>query len=176
MRNHDLDAGVEARGGAAVADGSAAVGRKRRKRRTRRSWSVEEKIRIARESESLSSAETITAVAERHGIPLSRLSSWRTHLCRSQLVAASSAQANPDMGFAAVEVEAARPGLHCYADRNRQNERRQPQRLPLGHTRSHRKWPSVLEHRPVAALGLFTSIKLSSRWGCRPAYIILRSG
>ena len=50
MRNHELDAGGEGRGGSAVADGAAAVGRKRRKRRTRRSWSVEEKIRIARES------------------------------------------------------------------------------------------------------------------------------
>lgn len=50
MRDHDLDAGGEARDGAAVADGVAAVGRKRRKRRTRRSWSAEEKIWIARES------------------------------------------------------------------------------------------------------------------------------
>ena len=105
MRNHDLDAGGEAGGVAAVADGEAAAGRKRRKRRTRRSWSVEDKIRIARES--FASAETITAVAERHGIPRNRLSSWRTQLRRGQLVAPSSAQANPDVGFAAVEVEAA---------------------------------------------------------------------
>ena len=33
MRNHGLDGEVEARGGAAAADGAAAVGRKRRKRR-----------------------------------------------------------------------------------------------------------------------------------------------
>ncbi len=105
MRNHELDAGGEAHGGAAVADGAAAVGRKRRKRRTRRSWSVEEKIRIARES--FASAETITAVAERHGIPRNRLSSWRTQLRRGQLVAPSSAPAGPDVGFAAVEVDAA---------------------------------------------------------------------
>ena len=73
MQNHDLDREVEARGGAAAAYGAAAVGRKRRKRR---SWGVEEKIRIARES--FASAETITAVAERHGIPRNRLSSWLT--------------------------------------------------------------------------------------------------
>ena len=66
---------------------------------------VEEKVRIARES--FASAETITAVAERHGIPRNRLSSWRTQLRRGQLVAPSSAQAQPDGGFAAVEVEAA---------------------------------------------------------------------
>ena len=105
MRNHNLDAGGEAGGVAAVADGAAAAGRKRRKRRTRRSWSVEDKIRIARES--FASAETITAVAGRHGIPRNRLSSWRTQLRRGQLVAPSSAQAKPDLGFAAVEVEAA---------------------------------------------------------------------
>ena len=61
MLNHDLDGEVEARGGAAAANGAVAVGRKRGKRR---SWGVEEKIRIARES--FASAETITAVAERH--------------------------------------------------------------------------------------------------------------
>ena len=91
MRNRDLDAGGEARGGAAAANGAAAVGRKRRKRKTRRSWSVEEKIRMARES--FASGETITAVAQRHGIPRNRLSSWRTQLRRGQLVAPSSAQA-----------------------------------------------------------------------------------
>ena len=66
---------------------------------------MEEKIRIARES--LASGETITAVAQRHGIPRNRLSWWRTQLRRGQLVAPSSAQAHPDGGFAAVEVEAA---------------------------------------------------------------------
>ena len=105
MRDHDLDARGEARGGAAAANGAAAVGRKRRKRKTRRSWSVEEKIRIARES--FASGETIAAVAQRHGIPRNRLSSWRTQLRRGQLVAPSSVQAQPDGGFAAVEVEAA---------------------------------------------------------------------
>ena len=105
MRNHDLDAGIEVSGGTAATNGAAAVGRKPRKRRTRRSWSVEEKVRIARES--FASAETITAVAKRHGIPRNRLSSWRTLLRRGQLVAPSPAQAQPDVGFAAVEVEAA---------------------------------------------------------------------
>ena len=105
MRNDDPDARGEARGGAAAANGAAGVVRKRRKRKTRRSWSVEEKIRIARES--LASGETITAVAQRHGIPRNRLSSWRTQLRRGQLVAPSSAQAHPDGGFAAVAVEAA---------------------------------------------------------------------
>ena len=105
MRNHDLDAVGEARGGAAAANGAAAVGRKRRKRKTRRSWSVEEKIRMARES--FASGETITAVAQRHGIPRNRLSSWRTQLRRGQLVAPSSSPSEPDRGFAAVEVEAA---------------------------------------------------------------------
>ena len=88
MRNDDPDARGEARGGA------AAVVRKRRKRKTRRSWSVEEKIRIARES--FASGETITAVAQRHGIPRNRLSSWRTQLRRGQLVARSSVQAQPN--------------------------------------------------------------------------------
>ena len=105
MRNDDPDARGEARGGAGAANGAAAVVRKRRKRKTRRSWSVEEKIRFARES--LASGETITAVAQRHGIPRNRLSSWRTQLRRGQLVAPSSAQAHPDGGFAAVAVEAA---------------------------------------------------------------------
>ena len=67
MRNHDLDARVEARSGAAAANGAAAVGRKRRKRWP---WGVEEKMRIARES--FASVETVTAVAERHGIPCAR--------------------------------------------------------------------------------------------------------
>ena len=102
MRNHDLEVRGEARGGATASNGAVPVGRKRRKRR---SWSVEEKIRIARES--FASAETITAVAERHGIPRNRLSSWRTQLRQGQLVAPSSAQAQRDVGFAAVEVEAA---------------------------------------------------------------------
>ena len=105
MRNHDLDARGEARGGVAAANGAAAVGRKPRKRRTRRSWSMEEKVQIARES--FASAETITAVAKRHGIPRNRLSSWRTQLRRGQLVAPSPAHAQPDGAFAAVEVEAA---------------------------------------------------------------------
>ena len=96
MRNHDRDDRVEARGEAAAANGAAAAGRKRRKQRTRRSWSVDEKFRIARES--FASAETITAVAERHGTPRNRLSSWRTQLRRVQLVAPSSAQARPDAG------------------------------------------------------------------------------
>ena len=106
MRNDDLDARGGARGGAAAANGAAAVGRKRRKRktrRTRRSWDVEEKIRIARES--FASSETITAVAQRHGITRRLLSSWRTQLRQGQLVASSASE--PDGGFSAVEVEAA---------------------------------------------------------------------
>ena len=112
MRNHDLDGEVEARGGAAAANGAAAVGRKRR---TRRSWSVEEKVRIARES--FASAETITAVAERHGIPRNRLSSWRTQLRRGQLVAPSSAQAQADA--CAETASASRcPSIGKHASRN----------------------------------------------------------
>ena len=105
MRNHDLDAGDEARGWAVAANGAVAIGHKRRKRRSRWSWSVDEKARVARES--LASAETITAVFERHRIPRNRLSSWRTQLRRGQLAAATSAQAEPDAEFAAVEAEAA---------------------------------------------------------------------
>ena len=78
MRNDDLDARGEAGDGAAAANGVAVVGRKRGKRttrRTRRSWDVEEKTRIARES--FASSETITAVAQRHGITRRLLSSWR---------------------------------------------------------------------------------------------------
>ena len=105
MRNDDLDARGEARGGAAAANGAAAVGRKRETRRTRRSWDVEEKIRIVRES--FASTETITAVAQRHGITRRLLSSWRTQLRQGQLVAPSSSASEPDGGFATVEVEAA---------------------------------------------------------------------
>ncbi len=102
MQSDDLKAGDEGRGEGAPANGTAAV---RRKRRTRRSWSVEEKIRIARES--FASSETIAAVAERHGIPRNRLSTWRTLLRRGRLVAPPSSPAGPDVGFAAVEVDAA---------------------------------------------------------------------
>ena len=105
MRNDDLDARGEARGGAAAANGATAVGRKRRKRKTRRSWDMEEKIRIVRES--FASSETITAVAQRHGVTRRLLSTWRTQLRRGQLVAPSSSPSEPDRGFAAVEVEAA---------------------------------------------------------------------
>ena len=40
-----------------------------------RRWSVEEKLWIARES--LAPDETITAVANRYGVPRNRLSAWR---------------------------------------------------------------------------------------------------
>ena len=63
MRNHDLDAKGKDVGGSAAANGAAAVGRKRKKRR---SWSAEKKIRIARES--FSTQESVTAVARRYGI------------------------------------------------------------------------------------------------------------
>ncbi len=105
MRNHAPDAGGEVGGGAAAADGAAAVGRMRGKRRTPRSWSVEAEVRITRER--LASTETITAVAERHGIPRNRLSSRLTQRRRGQRVAPSSAHAQPDVGFAAVAVAAA---------------------------------------------------------------------
>ncbi len=104
MRDLDVDAGGKASGRAAAANGAVAVGRKRRKRKTRRRWSVEEKIRIARES--LASGETITAVAERHGITRRLLSSWREKLRQGKLVERSSARAQPGVGaFAALEVE-----------------------------------------------------------------------
>ena len=61
MRNHALEVKGEAVGGAAAANGAAAVARKRKKRRAR---SVEDKIRIARES--FACQETVTAVARRY--------------------------------------------------------------------------------------------------------------
>ena len=63
MRNDDLDAKGKDVGGSGAANGAAAVGRKRKKRR---SWSAEKKIRIARES--FSTQESVTAVARRYGI------------------------------------------------------------------------------------------------------------
>ena len=74
-----------------------------RKRRKRRRWSAEEKIRIARES--FASGESVTAVAARHGIERNRLSAWRSQLRRGKLVAPSSAKSLPQEAFAAVEVE-----------------------------------------------------------------------
>ena len=103
MRDHDVAARGKRPGGAAAANGAAAVGRKRGKRKTRRSWSVEEKIRIARES--LASRETITAVARRHGITSGMLSSWRKRLRRGKLPSSSSSKSEPAGAFAAVEVE-----------------------------------------------------------------------
>jgi len=98
MRDQDVDAGGEAPGGAGAVNGALPVASKRSKRRT---WSVEEKIRIARES--FAPSETITAVANRHGVSRSRLSSWRTQLREGRLVLGSSAL--PGGAFAAVEVE-----------------------------------------------------------------------
>ena len=85
---------------AKAANGAARSGRKRRKRRR---WSAEEKIRITRES--FASSETITAVAARHGITRNRLSAWRSQLRQGKLVAPSSAKSLPQEAFAAVEVE-----------------------------------------------------------------------
>lgn len=103
MRDRDVDARGEAPGGAAAANGAGAVGRKRRKRKTRRRWSAEEKVRIARES--FASGETVTAVARRHGMEPNRLSAWRSLLRRGKLSAPSSSKAEPQGAFAAVEVE-----------------------------------------------------------------------
>ena len=67
MRNHVQGAEGKAVGRTSRANGAGRTGKVRRKRRR---CSVEEKIRIARES--LSSSETITAVAKRHGVPRNR--------------------------------------------------------------------------------------------------------
>ena len=81
MRNDDLDAKGKDVGGSVAANGAAVVARKRKKRR---SWSAEKKIRIARES--FSTQESVTAVARRYGIARNRLSAgaswWRRHRCR----------------------------------------------------------------------------------------------
>ena len=97
MRNHEVDANGKAAGG------SAANGAVSSKRRKRRSWGVEDKIRVARES--FATDETVASVARRYGISRYRLSSWRSLLRRGKLVAPTSAQAGPDGAFAAVEVE-----------------------------------------------------------------------
>ena len=86
MRNHEVDAKNKAVGGSAAANGAAAS-----KRRKRRSWGVEDKIRVARES--FATDETVASVARRYGISRYRLSSWRSLLRRGKLVAPSSAQA-----------------------------------------------------------------------------------
>ena len=96
MRNHDLDVKGKDVGGSAAANGA-------RKRKKRRSWSAEKKIRIARES--FSTQESVTAVARRYGIARNRLSAWRSLLRRGKLVAPSSVQAEPAGVFADVEVE-----------------------------------------------------------------------
>ena len=100
MRNHVQGAKGEADGRAPGANGAAGTGKARRKRRR---WSVEEKIRIVRES--LASGETITAVARRHGVPRNRLSAWRGLLRQGKLVAPPSAKSPPRGSFAALEVE-----------------------------------------------------------------------
>ena len=92
MRNHDREARPAGAGGA---------GRSGRKRGKRRRWSVEEKIRIARES--FASGETVTAVAARHGIACNRLSAWRGLLRRGKLSAPPPAKARE--AFAVLEVE-----------------------------------------------------------------------
>ena len=58
MRNHEVDAKGKAVGGSAAANGAAA-----RKRRKWRSWGVEDKIRVARES--FATDETVASVARR---------------------------------------------------------------------------------------------------------------
>ena len=103
MRDHDVGTRGEGPGRAVAANGAAAVGRKRGKRKTRRSWNVEQKIRITRKS--LASSETITAVARRYGIMGGMLWSWRKRLRQGKLAAPSSAQAQPAGAFAAVEVK-----------------------------------------------------------------------
>ena len=103
MRDRDVDARGEAPGLAAAGNGAAAVERKRGKRKTRRRWSAEEKIRIVRKS--FASMESVTAVAERHAITRRQLSSWRAQLRKGKLAAPPLAQAQPGGAFAAVEVE-----------------------------------------------------------------------
>ena len=100
MRNHVQGAKGKAGGRPPGANGAAGTGKVRRKRRR---WSVEEKLRIARES--LASNETITAVAERHGVPRDRLSAWRSQLRQGKLVAPPSAKSPARRAFAALEVE-----------------------------------------------------------------------
>ena len=97
MRSHEVDAKGKAAGEFAA---NGAVSSKRRKRR---SWSAEKKIRIARES--FSTQESVTAVARRYGIARNRLSAWRSLLRRGKLVAPSSVKAEPAGAFADVEVE-----------------------------------------------------------------------
>ena len=80
MRKQDRE--TRSDGAADAVNGSARSGRKRRR------WSVEEKVRIVRES--FASGESVTAVAARHGIAGNRLSAWRgvvgqtrpTRICR----------------------------------------------------------------------------------------------
>ena len=94
------DADTRNIGGPSAADGGGAALEEPGKVRV---WSVQEKIRVARES--FSTSETVAAVARRHGISRYRLSSWRSLLRQGKLVARSSGRTGAEPGFAAVAVE-----------------------------------------------------------------------
>ena len=77
----------------------------------RRDWSKEEKAWIAQES--YDEGATVVQVAERHGVPVRRLSRWRKQLRRGELVVPPRPEVeNP---FAAIAVEATAPAVHVGA-------------------------------------------------------------
>ncbi len=74
----------------------------------RRHWSDEEKGWIVQES--FESGTTVEEVAERHGVPMRRLSYWRKLARRGELAVPPAAPG--EGGFAAVEVESAAAPAH----------------------------------------------------------------
>ena len=89
---------------AKAVNGAARSGRKRRKRRR---WSAEEKIRITRES--FASSESVTAVAARYGIARNRLSAWRSQLRRAIYDSRSEKRPLNDRQLAFEDLEGAVP-------------------------------------------------------------------
>ena len=75
-----------------------------------RSWSDEEKALIVQES--LERGLSVMEVAERHGVPLRRLSRWRKQFRKGELAVSSSPRASEsESPFAALSVESAQgPG------------------------------------------------------------------
>ena len=85
------------------------------KRRSRRRWSAEQKVRIV--GESLRSGTRVEDVARRYGLSRKQLSAWRSLARQGKLAVASSPEAvdvDPERqpAFAALEVDSATgPGL-----------------------------------------------------------------
>ena len=100
-----------ARGSAVARERASAEGSNvSAKRRSRRRWSVEEKVRVVRES--LRPGNRVGEVAGRYGISRWQLSTWRSLARQGKLAVASSVEPvnvepRPQPAFAALEVNGA---------------------------------------------------------------------